>query len=72
MDRHTHSELNGNYFNGWESVARKTLTTKEAGGDYNLTAAGARQVFNMSTGRTAGSTSRTTMWTLVSEARSRG
>ena len=44
IDENVYRELSGNYFNGWESTAKKSL---EAFGDDNdLTAAGAQRVFS--------------------------
>ena len=43
LDDYTYAQLNGNYFNGWESTALKTLQTAGDGDD--LTAAGAQRVF---------------------------
>ncbi|MCF7832616.1 MAG: TonB-dependent receptor [Candidatus Marinimicrobia bacterium] len=43
LDNYSYQQLNGNYFNGWESTAIKTLQTQGDGDD--LTAAGAQRVF---------------------------
>jgi carboxypeptidase family protein/TonB-dependent receptor-like protein len=44
IDDHTYEELNGNYFNGWESTSLKSL--QSAGDGNDLTAAAAQRVFS--------------------------